>query len=210
MSKNGCIVHMVVWIEMQNIIGSKCKILFVKTFAGGILKRNTRVSTVQHLISVFTEQCNGLAAQVAVIYQSSVPVSMPVQLLLTVSRHAAQGLCYHLKCSILSRFHKESQKYECFKRHGYKSPINQRRNTISLARFTDLCLELKQLSCAVQFSFSLNQLSQLDAFKMGPFFNDYCIYFAVRCTVVNSDKADCLSKSCAILRYLLFLIFCTI
>ena len=124
MSKNGCIVHMVVWIEMQNIIGSKCKILFVKTFAGGILKRNTRVSTVQHLISVFTEQCNGLAAQVAVIYQSSVPVSMPVRLLLTVSRHAAQGLCYHLKCSILSRFHKESQKYECFKRHGYKSPIN--------------------------------------------------------------------------------------
>ena len=51
-----------------------------------------------------------------------------------------------------------------------KPPEIRRRIPLSLAKRSELCLELKQLSPAMQFSFGLNLLSQLETFKMSALF----------------------------------------
>ena len=69
-----------------------------------------------------------------------------------------------------------------------KVPEIRQEIALSQAKFTELCLELKRAGRAIQFSFGWNPLFQLDAFKMGPFVRNFCVYFAVYCSTRNSDS----------------------
>ena len=69
-----------------------------------------------------------------------------------------------------------------------KVPEIRQAISLSLAKFTELSLELKRAARAIHFSFCWNPLFQLDAFKMGPFVRGCCVYFAVYSSTRNSDS----------------------
>ena len=66
-----------------------------------------------------------------------------------------------------------------------KAPEIRRRIPLSLAKRSELCLELKQLSPAMQFSFGLNLLSQLETFKMSAFFPLLLLLFLWRAVLYS-------------------------